>query len=484
MRRTVISFVLLLPCLVMATFQEDVVRLRNNLQIPIELSSSPELLREMLSHATLVKDTRQQQQQQQHRNRRLEDEKENDDDYYVDEMYSFSGYSLKYAKCQTIQRFSEAAIQNGEYSPMVKDDVVILRLCPTSQCSTNRQFGCHYNYAEYAIGINEYIRIMIRYTVEKRQNLCQFCATCNYRRLEDGREDGEQDEEEGEENNNNNVEDEEEEDQQQGEDNNGGDDNKQFDDDDYYKEDDDGGNAAANDDAADDNDDNNDDNNDDAAEAYNYCQAFETDCSSVANWCNGQADDDTGYLDYMDYLDFLDCVKVEGQDNYGDAAYWIKPRCDSSQGTIMMSIFYDPYCSQYAGDEVNLREFSGIYFRNSAFEEFYAGICVDCSDSVSSQKQQKEGRGASCLRSDLTLLLFLYFRTILPITAPTATCATSSTVSAPNAPATWCTSSLMITAAATHSNVRLSRVFVSELTTRRERFTLTVPNSVTLSRRR
>ena len=74
------------------------------------------------------------------------------DDYYLDAnyMYSFSGYSLKYAKCQPVQRFSEYAIKAGEYTPMVTDDIVILRLCPYRFCTASRTFGCHYNFAEYA----------------------------------------------------------------------------------------------------------------------------------------------------------------------------------------------------------------------------------------------------------------------------------------------------------------------------------------------
>lgn len=48
-----------------------------------------------------------------------------------------------------------------------------------------------------------------------------------------------------------------------------------------------------------------------------------------------------------------------------------------------MAIFYDPYCSQYAGADVNLREFSGIKFKSSMFADYYSGSCIDCSESVS-----------------------------------------------------------------------------------------------------
>lgn len=97
----------------------------------------------------------------------------------------------------------------------------------------------------------------------------------------------------------------------------------------------------------------------------------------TSNWCNGVADDDVGYLPYEDYFDYLDCVKIQGN----DASYWIRPRCDPYKETIHMDIYYDPYCSQYAGNDVNLREVSGIYFQQSVFAPFYNGTCIDCTES-------------------------------------------------------------------------------------------------------
>ena len=65
-------------------------------------------------------------------------------DYEMDEddMYSFSGYSLTFAKCQPVQYFSDEAVQMGSYSPMVTDDIVILRLCPQNSCSNSKEYGC------------------------------------------------------------------------------------------------------------------------------------------------------------------------------------------------------------------------------------------------------------------------------------------------------------------------------------------------------
>jgi hypothetical protein len=122
--------------------------------------------------------------------RRLEDEadenEDNDDgdDYFINGnyMYSFSGYSMKYAKCQPVQRFSENAISAGVYTPMVTDDIAILRLCPYRFCSSSKTFGCHYNYAEYAIGLTDYVRIMLRYKLDKEEQLCDWCDGCYARR--------------------------------------------------------------------------------------------------------------------------------------------------------------------------------------------------------------------------------------------------------------------------------------------------------------
>uniref|UniRef100_A0A7S1VDP4 Uncharacterized protein n=1 Tax=Grammatophora oceanica TaxID=210454 RepID=A0A7S1VDP4_9STRA len=311
--------------------------------------------------------------EEEERRRRRLDDKDDDDDFYVNQnnLYAFSGYSLKYAQCQTIQKFSEDAIKDGEYSAMVTDDVVILRLCPKNSCSSSKQWGCHYNFAEYAMDLIEYMTIMIQFSIHQEEMLCEFCADCGFlqnnnnnnnnrrRRLED-EEEGEDGEEEGDE-----------------------EDEENFDDDDYYAENDDGAAAAADDDdggnaaAAD------DDGGNAAAAADDdevaLCNSYYDTCYSLTNKCAGAADDDAGYLQYADYLDYLACVKLEAQDD--DQYYWVRPKCDSSYSTIKMAIFYDPYCSQYAGNEINLREFSGIKFNNELFEDYYAGNCIDCSES-------------------------------------------------------------------------------------------------------
>ena len=323
---------------------------------------------------------------------------EDNDDYYMDagDMLDFSGFSIKYAKCQTIQRFSEDAIKNGEYSAMVKDDIVILRLCPNSQCSANKQYGCRYNYLEYAIGVADYVTFMLKYTLDKKTKMCDFCQACanggdNGARSRSRRRTGEGEDE----NDNGNGNDHEQQDQ-----------NQELQDDDFEMETDDG--AKMNDDfseAAVEVDD----------DSVNLCDTYSSHCEKTSNWCNGVADDDVGYLPYEDYFQYLDCVKIEGN----DANYWIRPRCNPYKETIHMDIYYDPYCSQYAGNDVNLREISGIFFQQSVFAPFYNGTCIDCTESVSVSQPWRINlslsetfRGAHCL--------YHFCRTMGRITMPTA----------------------------------------------------------------
>lgn len=261
---------------------------------------------------------------------------QNEDDYYVaEENYaSFKGFALKYAKCQPVQRFSENAVNSGEYSPMVVDDIVILRLCPSFYCSSTRNFGCFYDFADYAIHLTDYIRIMLRYKMDREGQLCEYCQSCRRR-------------------------------QRRAEDNYN-----------YYNV-----------------DDYNNNNGDDNAGDYGYsssCNGYGTYCvdedgNSVCDgYNNGDAaagddanagDDDSYTLDAEGYLQIIDCVQVEG-------GYFVRPRCDGYLETLSMGIFHDKFCSQYAGDTVNITAFN-LGIDQSYFEEFAGDAgCMDCSEMV------------------------------------------------------------------------------------------------------
>ena len=174
------------PLEVASTLQKDVV---NGIEKRLRLVEDGTLHNELLRRATLVTPELRRQLNEQNNNQNGANA--NDDYYIADDLkYAFQGYSLKYAKCQTIKRFSEDAIKNGEYSAMVSDDIVILRLCPYQSCSSTKQYGCYYNFAEYAIGLGDYIKIMLKYSIDKNSNLCSFCATCERRRLEQNMDEG------------------------------------------------------------------------------------------------------------------------------------------------------------------------------------------------------------------------------------------------------------------------------------------------------
>ena len=307
--------------------------------------------------------------------RRLEDNY--DDDYYMSpsDMNSFSGYSLKYAACQPVQKFSEDAIYAGEYNPMILDDIVVLRLCPSSNCLASREFGCTSNYADYAIGISDYVRIMLRHQIDKKQQLCSWCNACSGQRiLQD-----EGDDEGGNENQDENDQNEDENDQEEDDDENQA--NEQA------ADDGEDGDMAAGDDALDGENGNMGAAGDDAFGSYgaeyddNYansdgCNDYETYCyDDGVSVCAAAGDDDGKYLDTEGYLDYLGCTNVN--------TYYLRPRCNGYDQTIKMGIYYDPFCSQYAGDQVSINSL-GLGISRDAFEEFYSNAaCIDCSESVS-----------------------------------------------------------------------------------------------------
>lgn len=335
------------------------------------------------------------------------------DDYYMDDYYmsDFDGFSLKYAACQPVQRFSEDAIYAGEYTPMVTDDIVILRLCPSSSCNTKRAFGCTSDYVEYAISVIDYVRIMLRHKMDKKQNLCEWCDSCAYqRRLEDGgaQDEGENQNEDGNQEEGENQNDQQ--DEQENQQNNQEDANQdQAEDQDQMEQEDDAQSDAVGDDAQNDAAGDDAQNNAQGDEAYNdgddvydqeedvmeddaaanytqssysdECYGYDSNCfSNGVSICDeNEGDDSTSYyLDTEGYLDYLDCPNVQG--------YYLRPRCNAYDHSISMGIYYDKFCSQYAGDKVNMKSL-GLGIQPNAFEAFYsASSCIDCSENVSDRK--------------------------------------------------------------------------------------------------
>lgn len=226
---------------------------------------------------------------------------ENADDFFNrNYAYSFDGYSLKFATCQKVQRFSVDAIKRGEYSSMVADDIVIMRLCPSTSCSSYAQYGCSSGYGEYALTASEYMAIIMKYNIAKMNRFQSFCKIC-----------------------------------QKGS----------------------GWHWSYN------------------AKA---CYIYSNECN---NYYNSNDDDDAngdGDSIYSKYLEYMDCPKMAYNGNY----YYVKPSCDSD-GKISMGIYYDSYCSQDAGDNVNVATYLGNDFDFDVFAKLQDIDCLDCSESVS-----------------------------------------------------------------------------------------------------
>jgi hypothetical protein len=279
-----------------------------------------------------------------------QDQAGSDDDYYVSNAnyVDFDGYSLKYAKCQPVQRFSANAVEAGEYSPMVIDDIVILRLCPSYYCSSSRQYGCLYDYAEYAIEMTDYVRVVLRYKMDQQDQLCNWCQNCvaGRRRRMANYDDAV------------------------------GDDNYQAAGDDAYANNNDDGAAAAGDDAAAAGDDY-------AGSQYpEGCETYESYCLDDNGYsiCDGDnvADDGAEYMTTEEYLDIISCTQVNG-------GYFVRPRCNGYTNTISMGVYHDRFCTWYAGDEVDIENY-GLGINQSMFEDFSEISCLDCSQTVRCRK--------------------------------------------------------------------------------------------------
>jgi len=261
--------------------------------------------------------------------RQLEDMKdddavyENQDDFYLDEnnYVNYTGYSFKYAKCQPVQRFSQKAVEAGEYSPMVVNDIVILRLCPSVYCSDSRAYGCNTDYVEYAIELTDYIRIMLRYEIDKNEQFCDWCDACggNQRRVAQR----------------------------------------------YYYTYDESGNIVQNEDYVP------EDENLDCTDYELYC--FDNNGNFKCD--NEDKGDDDGYsMSPEGYLNIIDCTQVNG-------GYFLRPRCDAYSETLTMGVYHDKFCAHYAGNEISINNFN-LGINQSYFQEFGKSAgCKDCSES-------------------------------------------------------------------------------------------------------
>lgn len=295
----------------------------------------------LLEKALPLQEHQRQQPNDESLQRQLANNDNNDDNYYVTtNSYDFASYSLKYTTCQRVQHYSSEAISDGESSPLVTTDVVLLRLCPERRCGDNSELGCSVGWGDYVIALDEYVRIMTNYEMDKQRNLCGLCEACQkgygefyysgYRYNNDGQERSRQLE--------------------------------------------DGANAGDDDAAADDAVAAYDDDFTEGGTCYSNSALCHINEETCANLDAEGEENENGYASYSDYLNYLGCVEVK------DGMY-VNARCDSDSNKIGWGVFYDPYCTQYAGNNININAVvdEDVIFEADAFESFYNGQCIPCS---------------------------------------------------------------------------------------------------------
>jgi len=265
----------------------------------------------------------------------------NYDDNYYGYGFDISEYSLKYTQCQAISTWSDELAEDEESVSVLKTQrFALFRLCPSNTCNANNQLGCSSNYGEYILDMATYLEAMQEYTESRAQAYCDFCENCMAsdddaarRRLAD--DDG------------------------------GGDDAAAADD------------AAADDAAAD------DAAGDDAAaaagdDAAAQSCAYYDECYNYANTCENEDDAADDGAVVIDYEDFFECQAFEGQNGM---EMYLGPHCGNDGRSIVIGIYYDDTCTQYAGKDYNINSFTGMSFDNSALSAYYANDCVSCLES-------------------------------------------------------------------------------------------------------
>ena len=273
-----------------------------------------------------------------------------DDDNYYGFGFDISQYSLKYTQCQAISTWSDELAEDEESDSVLKAQrFALFRFCPSESCSANNKWGCDYNYGEYILDMGTYLEAMQQYTNERAEAYCEFCENCMA--LEAADDDGGR--------------------RRRLADDDAADDAAG---DDAAADDAAGDDAAADDAAAD------DAAADDAAAvddavAEHAC-AYYDECYNYADTCEANDDD----AEEVDYEDFFQCQAFEGQN--GKELY-LGPHCANDGKSIIVGLYYDDMCTQYAGKKYNINSFTGMSFDESALSAYFTDDCVSCKESVS-----------------------------------------------------------------------------------------------------
>lgn len=126
------------------------------------------------------------------------------------------------------------------------------------------------------------------------------------------------------------------------------------------------------------NNNNNDDEDDNKDGDDGSCQ-WADECYEKYHRLCGDGDDDS----YVEYSDFFECGLYESQggDDAGNSDLYVGPRCGSDGRTIVIGLYYDEYCSSYAGYEKDIVEYTGTDFAEDGLMDYYNTDCISCRES-------------------------------------------------------------------------------------------------------
>jgi len=285
--------------------------------------------------------------------------------YYGEFAFDIAKYSLKYARCQSINTWSDDMAQDEDATDiLMQKKFIVFRLCPYNYCSSDSSYGCKNNYGEYIIELDDYLQLMKEEWADKIDGFCEYCDGC-YRRRRNMR-------------------------------NLAGDDAA----DDYYAA---GGNyddaaddAVAADDAGDDYNAGDDAGDNEVDEEEEDDDANDNDCDQMcttySNVCsnrssNNNNDDGNNNAD-DNYDNILECMEYENDDGL---IRYIGPHCSSDGRSIVLGLFSDAYCTQVVGDAYDAASFTGLNLEYNTLSDYSPKQCIACNAQSAPYLDYDEG---------------------------------------------------------------------------------------------
>lgn len=84
-------------------------------------------------------------------------------------------------------------------------------------------------------------------------------------------------------------------------------------------------------------------------------------------------------MDQFGYYNFFECIAVAQDDD--DTIIYAGPHCSSDKSTIVIGAFSDQYCSNYVGDDYDIRSLTGLDLNDASLMEYYNSDCIACKES-------------------------------------------------------------------------------------------------------